>query len=88
MSDSELIRIKRVLVDCLDLDTEPASLPDDLSLADRKTHGIDSVEAVALVLGLEQEFGIRFSETELDLELLSSLPGILGLVQAKLGTGG
>jgi len=80
-----LPRIKQVLVDCLDLAADPADLPDDLSLKDRKTGGIDSVEAVALVLGLEREFSIRFNEAELDLEQLGSLPGLLELVEGKLG---
>jgi len=77
-------RIKRLLVDCLDLDASPDALPDDLSLKDRKTGGIDSIEAVALVLGLEQEFGIRFEDGEIDLEALSSVPGLQTLVQGKL----
>jgi len=85
LDDRELrSRLKRVLVDCLDLDADPAALPDDLSLQDGRTHGIDSVEAVALVLGLEQEFGIRILETELDLEQLSTLPGLIELVRGKL----
>ena len=78
-------RIKRLLVDCLDLDARPDELPDDLSLNDRKTGGIDSIEAVALVLGLEQEFGIRFEDGEIDLEVLSSVPGLETLVRGKLG---
>ena len=80
-------RIKRILVECLDLDLAPEELPDYLSLADRKTGGIDSVEAVAVVIGVEQEFGIRFTEDELDLELLISLPRIVELVERKLAQG-
>ncbi|NOZ86812.1 MAG: acyl carrier protein [Deltaproteobacteria bacterium] len=83
--NSLLERIKRLVVDALELGVQPDGLPDDLDLTTGGTVEIDSIEVVALVLALEHEFRIKLQDEDLDLSNFSTLSAMAALVQKKLG---
>ncbi len=46
--------------------------------------GLDSVGILQVVLGIEQEFGIKINNLELDSELLSKMRNMVNMIQRKL----
>ena len=89
MDRAELVeRLKRVVVDALELGIRPENVPADLDLGDRGGVAIDSIEAVALVLALEHEFEVRFGEEDLDMTNFYTLGSMADLVERKLAEQG
>ena len=82
MDESDVrARIKSVIVERLMLEgLEPASIQDDDPLFGEGL-GLDSVDALELVLGLEQEFGVRVNNDELGRESFASVAALAELVQ-------
>jgi len=77
--------IKHILA--VDLEVGPALLADcapDTPLLGRGI-GLDSVEAMTLVLSLERQFDIQVPDTDLTVELFRSLRVLSDYVCAKLG---
>jgi acyl carrier protein len=54
-------RVKRGLITRLSLPFEEADLHDDISLLGSGL-GLDSLDALEVILGLEQEFGVKVAE--------------------------
>ena len=76
-------RIKKLLIECLALDgLEPDAISDDAALKDDL--GLDSVDALELVLGLEKEFGVKLHGKGLDREAFRSVDSLAALVQMRL----
>lgn len=75
-------RIKRLIVDRLKLEIDPASIDAAQPLFGEGL-GLDSVDALELVLGLEQEFDIRIDDGEIDSETFTSVARLAELVAAK-----
>lgn len=76
-------RIKRILVEGLALHgLEPASIGDQASLQEEL--GLDSVDALELVLGLEQEFGVKIQGKGLSRETFSSVESLARFVRERL----
>jgi len=83
-SRSELkSRIKAILVDRLKLDRAPESIGDDEPLFGPEGLGLDSIDALELVLGVEQEFGVKIENEEVGMEALSSVSGLADFIVAK-----
>lgn len=79
-------RIKKVLVEGLSLHgLEPASIQDHASLQEEL--GLDSVDALELVLGLEQEFGVKIQGKGLDRETFSTVDSLARFVRSRLAEG-
>lgn len=75
-------RIKKVLVQGLGLHgLEPDAIGDDGSL--QESFGLDSVDALELVLGLEQEFDVKIQGKGLDRETFSSVASLARFVRAR-----
>lgn len=49
--------------------------------------GLDSLDALRLVAGLEEEFGITIDDTELTPSTLESIGSIVSLIQSKHASG-
>ncbi|ADA64977.1 Acyl carrier protein [Lactococcus lactis subsp. lactis NCDO 2118] len=47
--------------------------------------GVDSLSTVEIIVGLEEKFNLEFEDSTLDLGKLSSIQGILKLVNETLG---
>jgi acyl carrier protein len=77
-------RIKRLIVERLKLDVSPAAIEDHQVLFGEGL-GLDSIDALELVLGIEQEFGVKVEDEEVGQEALSSVASLAEFVAAKRG---
>lgn len=75
-------RIKRLIVERLKLETDPAEIGDDDPLFGEGL-GLDSIDALELVLGLEQEFGVKIEDEEVGGEALASVSALATFVREK-----
>jgi len=75
-------RIKRILVERLRLDLEPREIGDSTPLFGAGL-GLDSIDALELVLGLEQEFGVKIEDEEVGAKALASVDALAEFVEAK-----
>ncbi|HEV7785452.1 MAG TPA: phosphopantetheine-binding protein [Thermoanaerobaculia bacterium] len=66
-------RIKRLIVESLNLEgMKPEMIEDDVPLFGEGL-GLDSVDALELVVALEKEFGIKIKSQEIGREVFSSI---------------
>ncbi len=88
LPDSELrARIKRLIVERLKLEMEPSEIGDADPLFGGEGLGLDSIDALELVLGLEQEFGVKIEDEEVGAEALSSVDTLADFVRQKAAPG-
>jgi acyl carrier protein len=81
------LRIKQILVDRLKLDRAPESIGDAEPLFGPEGLGLDSIDALELVLGVEQEFGVKIENEEVGSEALSSVDRLAEFVLARQSGG-
>ena len=78
------LRIRRLLVENLRLEgLEPETIADDQPLFGEGL-GLDSIDALELVVALEKEFGIASGNQDVTREALASVAAIERLVQAEM----
>ncbi len=83
LSDTLQDRIKHIIVDRLQPDgVQPETIDADTPLFDGGL-GLDSVDALELVLGLEQEFGFKIESEEMGKETLATVRAIADFVTSK-----
>jgi acyl carrier protein len=78
-------RVKELIVRQLKLDVDPASIKDDAPLfgdADGGL-GLDSIDALELVLGVEKEFGIKVQDEEVGVKAFASVDALCEFIRAK-----
>ncbi len=75
-------RIKRTIVERLKLDVEPTEIGDSTPLFGDGL-GLDSIDALELVLGIEQEFGVKVEDEEVGAKALASVDTLAAFVTAK-----
>jgi acyl carrier protein len=68
-------RVKRLVVERLRLEIAPSAIEDDAPLFGAGL-GLDSIDALELVVGLEQEFGIRIPDADVGKKVLASARAI------------
>lgn len=76
-------KIKLILVDRLKLDRSPDSIGDAEPLFGPEGLGLDSIDALELVLGVEQEFGVKIENEEVGGEALGSVDRLADFVLAR-----
>ncbi|MDQ5872371.1 MAG: phosphopantetheine-binding protein [Acidobacteriota bacterium] len=64
------------------LDIDPTSIQDDAPLFGEGL-GLDSIDALELVLGLEQEFGIKVEDEEVGVKAFSSVNALVDFIEQK-----
>ena len=83
MAEAELKpRLKRLIVERLKLDVDPAAIADDQPLFGEGL-GLDSIDALELVLGIEQEFEVKIEDQEVGAQALASVDALAEFVTRK-----
>ena len=77
-------RIKSLMADNLMLQTPPAEIGDDRPLFGPGSLGLDSVDALQLVVALDKTFGLKIADPAEAKQILHSVNSIAQAVQAKL----
>lgn len=88
-NDSSALKqqIKQLIVERLKLEVEPSAIEDAQPLFGDGL-GLDSIDALELVLGIEQAFGVKIEDEEMGEQALSSVNSLADFVAAKRGTSG
>lgn len=82
MTEHFAARIKRVLVERVDLDRDPEAIDPTCTLRDDL--GLDSAALLDLVVGIEEEFGIEVDTDEITEERFESIASLARFVEAKV----
>ena len=75
-------RVKELIVRRLKLDIDPTTIQSDAPLFGEGL-GLDSVDALELVLGLEQEFGIKVEDEEVGVKAFASVNALVDFIEQK-----
>ena len=74
-------QLKEILIERLYLDLEPADINSNTELAE---YGIDSFLLLELIVGIEEQFSIKFEQADINSDSLKSIASIKTLVESKL----
>lgn len=77
-------RIKNLMVEDLMLQVSPADIGDDLPLFGPGGLGLDSVDALQLVVALDKHFGLKIRDPGAAREILQNVNSMVQAVQHKL----
>lgn len=77
-------RIKAMMVENLMLQVSADEITDDMPLFGPGGLGLDSVDALQLVVGLDKNFGVKIPDPGAAKEILQSVNTIADAVQKKL----
>jgi len=85
MNDStELKRqIKLMLVENLMLKISPAEIADDQPLFGPGSLGLDSVDALQLVVALDKNYGLKLSDTEVARKTMQTVNTIAAAIESR-----
>ena len=79
-------RLKSLLVSSLNLEgIDPASIDDDAPLFGPAGLGLDSVDALELVVALEKAFDLKVDSQEIGKEAFASIAALADYVDARVG---
>lgn len=76
-------RIKEIMVENLMLQVAAADITDDKPLFGPEGLGLDSVDALQLVVALDKNFGLKIANPEAAKQVLQSVNSIAAAVQAQ-----
>ncbi len=82
MSDNLTSRIKSMMVERLFMPIEPEDIENDKSLIAH--YGVDSLNLLELVVGVEEEFGVRIGDTEFKVGNFETVDALAAFVADKL----
>lgn len=84
MSDPLIGRLKTLVVETLKLDdVRPEDIPEDEPLFGSPRFGLDSIDALELVLKLEKEFGVKIGSSEESRKALASVRALAAFIRAN-----
>ena len=75
-------RIKQMMADRLFMRISAAAIEDDKSLINH--YGVDSLNLLELVVGIEEEFGIAVDDSEFRVSNFDTVNALAAFVQGKL----
>ena len=76
-------RIRHTIVDRLRLEVEVSDIDDAAPLFGDEGLGLDSIDALELVLGIEQEFGVRIEDEEVGSTALASVDSLAEFIASQ-----
>jgi acyl carrier protein len=83
MSDDFKSRIKAMMVERLFMPIEPEEIEDDKSLV--ADYGVDSLNLLELVVGVEEEFGVQIGDTEFKVGNFETVNALAEFIRQKQG---
>jgi acyl carrier protein len=84
MSDALTLRLKTLIVATLKLtDIRPEDIPDDEPLIGSPRLGLDSIDALELVLAIEKKFGVKIGSSEESRKALASVSTLAGYIRSQ-----
>ena len=81
MADDFKQRIKSMMVERLFMAIEPEQIADDKSLV--SDYGVDSLNLLELVVGVEEEFGVRIGDTEFRVSNFETVNALADFIRQK-----
>jgi acyl carrier protein len=75
-------QLKELLVERLFLDLDPSEIETDTALAE---YGIDSFLLLELIVAIEEIFGVKFGQEDINTETLRSIGTLRDCIVAKQG---
>jgi acyl carrier protein len=88
MSDPFTLRLKILIIATLKLtDVRPEDLPDDEPLIGSSRLGLDSLDALELVLAVEKEFGVKIGSSEESRQALGSVNTLAAYLRSRTAGG-
>lgn len=82
MNPSEIeTKLRHMIVDRLFLPHDPADIPSDASLID--DYGVDSVNLLELIVGLEEEFGLTLDGGDFNAANFNSITALLKFITPR-----
>jgi acyl carrier protein len=83
VTDSLTLRLKTLIIATLKLDgVRPEDIPDDEALIGSPRFGLDSIDALELVLAIEKEFGVKIGSSEESRQALASVSTLAAYLQS------
>lgn len=79
-------RIRQMLVDNLMLQVQPEEITDDLPLFGEGL-GLDSVDALQIVVALDKNFGLKIKDAAMAKGVLKNVNSIAAAIEANAGAG-
>ncbi len=79
-------KVKELIVRRLKLTIDPNTIKDDAPLFGEGL-GLDSIDALELVVGLEQEFGVSIPDEDVGREAFASVNALVAYVRKMKGNG-
>ena len=80
-------QVKTAIVRCLRMPIKPEEINDDMSLFDEGL-GLDSIDALEIVLELQRTFGVQITDEEVGKSVLRSVSSIVGFIETCRETAG
>ncbi|MCG8463202.1 MAG: phosphopantetheine-binding protein [Holophagales bacterium] len=87
VNDELKSRIKRLIVERLKLEIDPETIDDATPLFGDSGLGLDSIDALEMVLAIEQELGVRIEDEEVGSKALSSIEALARFVESEGAAG-
>lgn len=75
-------RVKKLIIDTLMLQLEPEDLPDEQALFGPGSLGLDSVDALQLVVMLDKNFGLKIPDPKVAQNILARIDTIVAAIEA------
>ena len=84
MSDPLILRLKTLIVATLKLtEVSPADIPDDEPLIGSPRLGLDSIDALELVLAIEKGFGVKIGSSEESRKALANVSTLAAYIRSQ-----
>ena len=87
MQETLASQVKAALVRCLRMPITPEEIQDDMPLFDEGL-GLDSIDALEIVLELQRSFGVEISDEQVGRRVLRSVRTIVEFIDSSRGMAG